>query len=84
MGFLYFNSNWLEREQYDLFGIKFKNHPNLCRILTDYGFFFFPFRKSYPLIGYEQIFYNEKTKKLFFVKNNLEKLSYNNFLKFKL
>ncbi len=48
----YENANWLEREIWDMFGIKFLMHSNLCRILTDYGFKGFPLRKDFPLSGY--------------------------------
>jgi NADH dehydrogenase (ubiquinone) Fe-S protein 3 len=49
---LYKSANWQEREVFDLFGIYFKNHPDLRRILTDYGFSGFPFRKDFPVLGF--------------------------------
>jgi NADH-quinone oxidoreductase subunit C len=52
------NANWLEREVWDMFGIKFLMHSNLCRILTDYGFKGFPLRKDFPLTGYLDLFYD--------------------------
>jgi NADH/F420H2 dehydrogenase subunit C len=55
-------ANWFEREIWDLFGIYFYNHPDLRRILTDYGFKGYPLRKDFPLTGYIEVryFYNEK------------------------
>ncbi len=56
-----FNSaNWLEREAWDLYGVFFINHPNLRRILTDYGFKGFPFRKDFPLTGYVEVRYDDE------------------------
>lgn len=59
---LYNSANWLEREIWDLFGIFFKNHFDLRRILTDYGFVGFPLRKDFPLSGYVEIYYNDIMK----------------------
>ena len=50
---LYASANWMEREAFDLYGILFRGHPDLRRILTDYGFVGYPFRKDFPLIGPE-------------------------------
>jgi len=59
---LYASANWLEREAWDLFGVFFDNHPNLRRILTDYSFFGYPFRKDFPLTGFFEHRYDGITK----------------------
>lgn len=56
---IYFAANWYECEIWDLYGIFFKNHSNLKRILTDYGFEGFPLRKDFPLSGFVEMRYNE-------------------------
>lgn len=61
---IYVNANWWEREVWDMFGIWFENHPDLRRILTDYGFDGFPLRKDFPLVGYVEVTYDLKKKRI--------------------
>jgi NADH-quinone oxidoreductase subunit C len=58
------SANWFEREAFDLFGILFRNHPDLRRILTDYGFIGHPFRKDFPLIGNVEVQYDPEKKRV--------------------
>ena len=58
------DANWLEREIWDMYGIKFKGHPDLRRILTDYGFEGHPQRKDFPLTGYVEVRYDEAKKRV--------------------
>ena len=61
---IYPSSSWHECEVWDMYGIFFKNHPNLKRILTDYGFEGYPLRKDFPLCGFVEIKYNELEKRI--------------------
>lgn len=63
---LYKSSNWLEREVWDMFGVFFFNHPDMRRILTDYGFKGFPLRKDFPLTGYLEVRYDEEKKRIIY------------------
>jgi NADH-quinone oxidoreductase subunit C len=66
------SANWFEREAYDLFGILFRDHPDLRRILTDYGFIGHPFRKDFPLIGNVEVRYDEAQKKVIYQPVSIE------------
>ena len=57
-------AGWLEREVYDMFGVVFAGNPDLRRILTDYGFEGHPFRKDFPLTGYQELHYSEEQKRV--------------------
>ena len=58
------SANWMEREIFDMYGILFKDHPDLRRILTDYGFEGYPLRKDFPLTGHTEVRYSEDKKKV--------------------
>jgi len=75
---IYNSANWLERENFDLFGLKFKNNPDLRRILTDYGFVGAPFKKDFPLIGYKELSYNSENGSVTYKKISLLQ-EYRNF-----
>tara|TARA_Y100001935_G_scaffold238596_1_gene225362 strand:- start:2122 stop:2715 length:594 start_codon:yes stop_codon:yes gene_type:complete len=75
---IYPASNWMEREVFDMYGIKFKDHPDLRRILTDYGFEGFPLRKDFPLTGLTEVRYSEDEKKVIYEPVKLEQ-NYRNF-----
>ena len=60
------SANWMEREVFDMYGISFKDHPDLRRILTDYGFEGYPLRKDFPLTGHTEVRYSEDKKKSYF------------------
>ena len=75
---IYKSSNWYERECYDLFGIKFINHPDLRRIMTDYNFEGHPLRKDFPLTGHNEVRYDNSEKKVIYEKVKLSQ-EYRNF-----
>jgi NADH-quinone oxidoreductase subunit C len=58
------SANWFEREAYDMYGILFSGHPDLRRILTDYGFEGYPLRKDFPLTGYVEVRYDDEQKRV--------------------
>ena len=72
------SANWMEREVFDMYGINFTNHPDLRRILTDYGFEGHPLRKDFPLTGHNEVRYSEEDKKVIYEPVKLEQ-NYRNF-----
>lgn len=69
---LWASANWYEREAFDMFGILFENHPDLRRILTDYGFVGHPFRKDFPLSGYVEMRYDPEQKRVIYQPVSIE------------
>lgn len=65
-------ANWLEREAYDLYGLFFDNHPDLRRILTDYGFVGHPFRKDFPVSGHVEMRYDAKLERVIYEPVSIE------------
>lgn len=65
-------ANWYEREAFDLFGVVFDGHPDLRRILTDYGFIGHPFRKDFPISGYVEMRYDEKQGRVIYQPVTIE------------
>jgi len=72
------SANWMEREVFDMYGIKFKDHPDLRRILTDYNFEGYPLRKDFPLTGHKEVRYSQNDKKVVYEPVKLEQ-NYRNF-----
>ena len=75
---IYPAANWMEREAFDMYGVKFKDHPDLRRILTDYDFEGHPLRKDFPLTGHTEVRYSEDQKKVINEPVKLEQ-KYRNF-----
>ena len=75
---IYPSANWMEREVFDMYGVNFKDHPDLRRILTDYGFEGHPLRKDFPLTGHSEVRYSEDKKKVISEPVKLEQ-NYRNF-----
>jgi NADH-quinone oxidoreductase subunit C len=66
------SANWFEREAFDLFGLLFEGHPDLRRLLTDYGFVGHPFRKDFPTSGYVEMRYDEEQARVIYQPVSIE------------
>ncbi|MEL7487620.1 MAG: NADH-quinone oxidoreductase subunit C, partial [Pseudomonadota bacterium] len=71
-------ANWFERETFDMYGIVFTGHPDLRRLLTDYGFEGYPLRKDFPLTGYQEVRYDDQEKRVVYEPVSLVQ-EYRNF-----
>ena len=69
---LWASANWFEREAFDLFGIVFPGHNDLRRILTDYGFIGYPFRKDFPISGYVEMRYDPDQRRVIYQPVTIE------------
>lgn len=79
---IFINSNWLERELWDMFGIFIQNHPDLRKILTDYGFNHFPLRKDFPITGFNDLKYSDFDKMIIKTKIEFSQERVLNFYKY--